>query len=216
MPDKAKASLLAYRPVASFVQNVASRSPAPGGGSVAALAGSLGAALTIMVSRLTIGKKAYADVENDMRRIEEIGKEHRDKLLELVDKDTDAFDAVMEAMRMFDDTPEQQVAKEKASLEATLGAIQIPLTVMELAVSMLPHTLEVANKGNINSISDIGVAGMMLRNALEGAAMNVMINLPGMEDKTKAEEFRSRMEKLLAEGNKIAEDVHKVVLSKLQ
>lgn len=216
MPDKAKASLLAYRPLASFVQNVASRSPAPGGGSVAALAGALGAGLTTMVSRLTIGKKAYADVEDDMRRIEEIGKEHRDKFLELVDKDTDAFDAVMEAMRMFDDTPEQQTVKEKASLEATLGAIQIPLTVMELAVSMLPHTLEVANKGNINSISDVGVAGMMLRDALEGAAMNVMINLPGMDDKAKAAEFRSRMEKLLAEGNEIAEDVHKVVLSKLQ
>ena len=216
MPDKAKASLLAYRPLASFVQNVASRSPAPGGGSVAALAGALGAGLTTMVSRLTIGKKVYADVEDDMRRIEEIGKEHRDKFLELVDKDTDAFDAVMEAMRMFDDTPEQQTVKEKASLEATLGAIQIPLTVMELAVSMLPHTLEVANKGNINSISDVGVAGMMLRDALEGAAMNVMINLPGMDDKAKAAAFRSRMEKLLAEGNKIAEDVHKVVLSKLQ
>jgi formiminotetrahydrofolate cyclodeaminase len=216
MTEKAKASLLAYRPVASFIQNVASRSPAPGGGSVAALAGSIGAALTIMVSRLTIGKKAYKEVEDDMRRIEDIGKEFRDKLLDLVDRDSDAFDAVMDAMRLPDNTPAEKAAKAEAERTATLGAIQVPLDVMELAVGMLPHTLEVANKGNVNSISDVGVAGMMLRDALEGAAMNVMINLPGMEDKTKAAEFKSRMEKVLAEGKEIADEIHRVVMEKLK
>ena len=216
MTEKAKASLLAYRPVASFVQNVASRSPAPGGGSVAALAGALGAGLTTMVSRLTIGKKAYKDVEDDMRRIEDIGKEFRDKFLDLVDKDSDAFDAVMDAIRLPDITADQKTAKEKASREATLGAIQVPLEVMEMAVNMLPHTLEVANKGNINSISDVGVAAMMLRDALEGAAMNVMINLPGMEDQEKAVEFRSRMENILTEGKKLADEAHRVVSEKLK
>jgi formiminotetrahydrofolate cyclodeaminase len=216
MTEKAKASLLAYRPLASFVQYVASRSPAPGGGSVAALAGALGASLTTMVSRLTIGKKAYKEVEDDMRRIEDIGKEFRDKFLDLVDRDSDAFDAVMDAIRLPDMTADQKAAKENASREATLGAIQVPLDVMELAVGMLPHTLEVANKGNVNSISDVGVAGMMLRDALEGAAMNVMINLPGMKDQSKAAEFKSRMEKMLAEGKKIADEINKVVLEKLK
>jgi formiminotetrahydrofolate cyclodeaminase len=216
MTEKAKASLLAYRPLASFVQNVASRSPAPGGGSVAALAGSLGAGLTTMVSRLTIGKKAYKEVEDDMRGIEEVGKEFRDKFLEMVDKDSNAFDAVMDAIRLPDMTDDQKKSKENASREATLGAIQVPLDVMEMAFDMLPHTLEVANKGNINSVSDAGVAGMMLRVALEGAAMNVMINLPGMEDPEKAANFKSHMENMLAEGRKIADEVHRVVLDKLK
>jgi len=216
MPSKAKASLLAYRPVASFIQSVASRSPAPGGGSVSALAGALGASLTVMVSRLTIGKKAYAQVEDDMRRIEDIGKDYRDKFLDLVDKDSDAFDAVMDAMRLPDDTAAQRTAKEDTSRKATLTAIQVPLDVMELAVGMLPHTLEIAKKGNVNSVSDVGVAGMMLRDALEGAALNVMINLPGLEDKVKAAEFKSRVEKLLAEGKQIAEDIQTTAWAKLK
>jgi formiminotetrahydrofolate cyclodeaminase len=216
MAEKAKASLLAYRPLASFVQNVASRAPAPGGGSVAALAGALGAGLTTMVCRLTIGKKQYADVADDLRPVEELGKEMRDKFLELVDKDTDAFDAVMDAMRLPDATPEQAAARDGASQAATVGAIEVPLTVMEMAVQMLPHTLEVAKKGNINSISDVGVAGMMLRSALDGAAMNVIINLPGLTDQAKAAEFKGRMETLQAEGWTIADDIRRVVLEKLQ
>jgi len=216
MSEKAKASLLVYRPVASFVQNVASRSPAPGGGSVAALAGALGAALTTMVCRLTIGKKQYASVESDLRKIEEYTKDMRDKFLELVDKDSDAFDAVMEAMRLPDDSSEQKSAKDKANREANLRAIQIPLEVMDLAVAVLPKTLEVAQKGNINSISDAGVAGMMLRSALDGAAMNVMINLPNFTDKAKSAEFKSRMETQLAIGGKLADDIQEVVLDKLK
>jgi formiminotetrahydrofolate cyclodeaminase len=216
MSEKAKASLLAYRPVASFVQNVASRSPAPGGGSVAALAGALGAALTTMVCRLTIGKKQYARVESDLRKVEEYSKDIRDRFLELVDKDSDAFDAVMDAMRLPEDSSEQKSAKDKASHEANLRAIQVPLEVMDLAVSVLPKTLEVAQKGNINSISDVGVAGMMLRSALEGAAMNVMINLPNFADKTKATEFKSQMETQLATGKKLADEIQEVVLNKLR
>ncbi len=216
MPEKAKASLLVYRPLASFVQNVASRAPAPGGGSVAALAGALGAGLSTMVCRLTIGKKQYADVADDLRPVEELGKDMRDKFMEMVDKDTDAFDAVMDAMRLPDETPQQAAAKEKAGQIATVGAIQVPLNVMEMAVEMLPNTLEVAKKGNINSISDVGVAGMMLLSALDGAAMNVIINLPGLTDQTQAAEFKTRMETLQAEGKKIADDIQRVVMEKLQ
>lgn len=183
---------------------------------MSALAGALGASLTVMVSRLTIGKKAYAQVEDDMRRIEDIGKDYRDKFLDLVDKDSDAFDAVMDAMRLPDDTAAQRTAKEDTSRKATLTAIQVPLDVMELAVGMLPHTLEIAKKGNVNSVSDVGVAGMMLRDALEGAALNVMINLPGLEDKVKAAEFKSRVEKLLAEGKQIAEDIQTTAWAKLK
>jgi glutamate formiminotransferase/formiminotetrahydrofolate cyclodeaminase len=216
MPEKAKASLLVYRPVASFVQNVASRSPAPGGGSVAALAGALGAALTTMVCRLTIGKKQYASVENDLRKIEEYTKDMRDKFLELVDKDSDAFDAVMDAMRLPDDSTAEKSAKENASREANLRAIQVPLEVMDLAVALLPKTLEVAQKGNVNSISDAGVAGMMLQSALDGAAMNVRINLPNLYDKSKATELKLRMETLLASGKKVADEIQQVVLGKLK
>ncbi len=216
MPEKAKASLLVYRPLASFVQNVASRAPAPGGGSVAALAGALGAGLSTMVCRLTIGKKQYADVADDLRPVEELGKDMRDKFMEMVDKDTDAFDAVMDAMRLPDETPEQAAAKEEAGQVATVGAIEVPLNVMEMAVEMLPNTLEVAKKGNINSISDVGVAGMMLLSALDGAAMNVIINLPGLTDQAKASEFKTRMEKLQTEGGKIADEIQRVVMEKLQ
>ncbi len=216
MPEKAKASLLVYRPLASFVQNVASRAPAPGGGSVAALAGALGAGLSTMVCRLTIGKKQYADVADDLRPVEELGKDMRDKFMEMVDKDTDAFDAVMDAMRLPDETPEQAAAKEEAGQVATVGAIEVPLNVMEMEVEMLPNTLEVAKKGNINSISDVGVAGMMLLSALDGAAMNVIINLPGLTDQAKASEFKTRMEKLQPEGGKIADEIQRVVMEKLQ
>ncbi len=200
--DKSQAALLANIPVASFIQNVASRSPAPGGGSVAALAGSLAAGLGAMVCRLTVGKKAYKDVEDEMRRLEKEFLTLRDKLRDNVDEDTFAFDDVMAALQM-PDGPEKDAALEEASRRAA----EVPLNTMELAVQTARLLVPVAEKGNVNSISDVGVGFHSLRTAFYGGMLNVRINtkdMPNSEWKKsvmeRVMELRQEFESLFEKG----------------
>ncbi len=181
MADKSQAALLANIPVASFIQNVASRSPAPGGGSVAAMAGSLGASLGAMVCRLTIGKKKYKEVEEEMRLLEKQLLPLRDKLREAIDEDTFAFDDVMAAFDLPKETPEEQRVRNQAIEQANQHAAQVPFTVMEYVFEAAGYLVPVAQKGNSNSISDVGVAGLCLHTAFEGAKLNVLINIKDIE-----------------------------------
>lgn len=185
--------MLALNTVSDFIDHVASDSPAPGGGSVSALGAALGAALTAMVCRLTIGKKKYEDVQAEM--IETLGQadELRAKLTSLIDQDTEAFNKVMSAFGMPRGTDEEKQRRSDAIQDATREATLVPLEAMKLAEKALVLARVVAEKGNVNSISDAGVAGLMIRAACEGAAMNVRINLATLKNASFVEETRTLM-----------------------
>ncbi len=187
--------MLTTKPLATFLDELASASPAPGGGSVAALAGSLGASLAAMVCRLTIGKKKYLDVEETMNTTLLQLEEHRKAFTQLVDRDTEAFNKVMEAYGLPKETEDQQALRSAAIQEATKEAALVPLEVMKRVIDTLALVKTVAERGNVNSASDAGVSALMLNAACESAGLNVMINLKSITDTEftgwRAEEMKS-------------------------
>ncbi|MGA3244590.1 MAG: cyclodeaminase/cyclohydrolase family protein [Bacteroidota bacterium] len=174
--------MLTERTVTQFLDELASNSPAPGGGSVAALAGATGAALASMVCNLTIGKKKYADVQDEMTHVLQQTEQLRKELALLIDKDTEAFNTVMAAFGLPKGTDQEQTARSAAIQEATKSATLIPLQVMKMCDKAMMPALTVAKKGNKNSASDAGVAALMLRAGCAGAALNVRINLGSLND----------------------------------
>ncbi len=185
--------MLTSKTVIEFLDEVASNSPAPGGGSVSALAGSLGAALTSMVCRLTIGKKKYFDVQSEMEAILNRSEELRGKLVSVIDEDTAAFNKVMAALAMPKETDEQKVQRNSALQEATKAATLVPMKLMELCEEGASLAQTVAEKGNRNSLSDAGVALLLLQAAAHGASLNVQINLPGLEDQRFRDEAHDKV-----------------------
>ncbi|MBD3401339.1 hypothetical protein GF420_00470, partial [candidate division GN15 bacterium] len=185
----------------TFVDDVASSSPAPGGGSVAAFAGSLAAALAAMVCRLTVGKKQYAEVKDELSQVRDRADDLRAELTGLVEKDKEAFDAVMAAFKEGGETLEN----------ATKHAADIPLTVMQKSLEAMELALVVAKKGNQNSISDAGVAGLMGQAAIEGAGYNVKINLTSLEDKGYVEKMKTEVESLRKKGEQVASEIRSTV-----
>jgi glutamate formiminotransferase/formiminotetrahydrofolate cyclodeaminase len=165
-----------------FADELSMDSPAPGGGSVAALCGALSAALTAMVANLTVGKKEYEAARPEMVATAVRAQELKDALLGAVDRDTKAFNKVMEAFRLPKTTSEQAEEKDRAVEEANKEATLVPLEVLEKSVEAVALAKVVAAKGNRNSVSDAGVAGLAGQAAGEGAAYNVLINLAGIKD----------------------------------
>ncbi len=207
--------MLATKRVSEFIDEVAASSPAPGGGSVSALVAALGSALTSMVCHLTIGKKKYEDVQDEMIRALGQADELRAKLTDLIDQDTEAFNGVMRAFGMSKDTEDQKLRRSEAIQEATRQATLVPLEVMKLSEQAITLAKAAAEQGNVNSISDAGVAGLILKAACEGAAYNVRINLATLKDarfvaetKTLADAMLTNVE-ILADG--IRERVEKVL-----
>jgi formiminotetrahydrofolate cyclodeaminase len=171
---------LVYQPVLGFVEQVASKAPAPGGGSVAALAGSLGSALLVMVTNLTIGKKNYVDVAARMTEIRAALEDLRAQLTERIDADTAAFNRFRAANKLPERDAAEVAAKQKELHAATLEAVKVPESTMNLCLSALGYAADIAEKGNVNTVSDAGTGAEMLLAGLEGAAANVLINLAGM------------------------------------
>lgn len=205
--------MLTKKTVEEFLSELASNSPAPGGGSVAALAGALGSALTAMVCNLTVGKKKYADVEEEIKKILEKIEPLREQFTALIDKDTQAFNKVMEAYSLPKDGDAQKAIRTAAIQSATKEATLVPLEVMKHCVDALALAKFVAEKGNTNSVSDAGVAALMLQAAAEGAALNVKINLAGINDVEfvgwKKEEVESVMKSCKKLSNEIMEIVNR-------
>jgi glutamate formiminotransferase/formiminotetrahydrofolate cyclodeaminase len=181
-----------------FADEVSTESPAPGGGSVAALAGSLAAALAAMVANLTVGKKGYEKVFDEMSAISEKAQEVKDRLLRAVDDDTEAFNDLMAAMRLPKATDEQKAAREAAMEEGYKKAAAVPLETASACLEALKLSFEVSEKGNSNSASDAGVAALMARAGVEGAALNVLINLPSIRDAKFREEHTRKAEEISA------------------
>ncbi len=165
-----------------FIESLAAPTPTPGGGSVAALSGALGVSLLSMVAGLTTGKKGYEAVQAEIAQARAALDPMRAQFLTLVEEDAKAFDKVMAGFKLPKTTDAEKAARSAAIQTANKGACEVPLKTMALAVEALKHGLVIAEKGNKNSITDAGVAGFCLKTALQGALLNVFINLPGIKD----------------------------------
>ena len=204
------------KPVSQFLDELASDAPAPGGGSVAALTGALGAALVSMVCNLTVGRKKYAEVEDEIRKVLDRSESLRVELGRLIEEDVSAFNRVSEAMKMPRDTEEQKAVRQDAVQKALKAATEVPMQVAAACTRVIELCEPVANMGNINAVSDAGVAVLMAEAALKSAALNVMINLAWIEDKGFVDEYNTRLTELLAGQSDVKDDVYKLVISKLQ
>ena len=183
---------LAGMTLRAFADELSSDSPAPGGGSVAALAGALGAGLAAMVANLSHAKKGFEAAQPRLEAIAVRGQQLKDRLLAAVDADTAAFDGLLAAMRMPKGTPAEQAAREAAVADATVAAIEVPLGVLEACPEVIALCLEVGKIGLQASRSDAGVGAQMARAAAAGAYQNVCINLPGLTDRRRGAALLAR------------------------
>jgi glutamate formiminotransferase/formiminotetrahydrofolate cyclodeaminase len=197
----AAATPLADLTVKSFVDLTSTDAPAPGGGSVAALMAAMSGALASMVANLTVGKKGYKNVWEEMKEVAPKAQLLKAAFLTAVDDDTRAFDAVMDSMRLPKKTEDEQRHRSEAIEQATKDAVDVPLSVLKRCREALPLVEAVAEKGNVNSLSDAGVAALSLRAAAGGALLNVLINLPGLSD-------RDYIDQTSREGLEVFDEVH--------
>jgi len=198
-----------------FLEQVQSKEPTPGGGSVSALAGALAAALAEMVCRLTIGRKAYESVREEFREMRKKLDSLRIELTYLIEKDARSFDSVILAMKKPKYTEHEIEIRNKAIEEATKIAAGVPLEVMEKSLEVMRLLPEIALKGNVNSVSDAGVANLAAKAAIEGASLNVRINLGSIKDGAFAERLKSRMENILSECDGLFAQTKRIVEEKL-
>jgi glutamate formiminotransferase/formiminotetrahydrofolate cyclodeaminase len=191
-----------------FLSELASSSPAPGGGSVAALAGSLAAALSSMVCNLTIGKEKYADVQEEIKETLNKSEKLRNDLIKLIDEDTEAFNDVMKAFKMPKDTEEQKNKRTEAIQEGYKIAANVPLKTAKTCEKILDLALIVAEKGNKNSITDAAVSAYMAQAGVKSAILNVTINLGSIKD----EDFVKKTSLITDELKKNADEKTKKIM----
>jgi len=199
-----------------FYEEVAAKTPTPGGGSVAAAAGALGAALNAMVCRLTIGKKKYKKVEDKMKDWRDRSEVLRRQLQEMIINDGKAFDDVMKAGKLPKDTDDEMKKRETAIAEATKHAAEVPLETAKMACEVLELAKDIAENGNVNSVTDAGVAALMAKAALEGAIYNVKINISGFEETEFVESMNSSSEELITKSTLLADEIKSIVESKIK
>jgi glutamate formiminotransferase/formiminotetrahydrofolate cyclodeaminase len=194
-----------------FVEELASPTPAPGGGSAAAYAGAMGAALVCMVAGLTIGKKKYAEVEDEMKDILSHATNLREELQQTVEDDAAAFEAVMGAFKLPKETPEQQTARTAAIEMATLNAAHIPLHVARNSVKVMALAVRCAEIGNLNAISDAASGVAMARAALTAAGYNVRININSLPDKSVGAHLFDELQNVETQAVTIEEKLRKLM-----
>jgi glutamate formiminotransferase/formiminotetrahydrofolate cyclodeaminase len=199
-----------------FANELSIDSPAPGGGSVAALAGALGSALTSMVANLTFGKKEYQDNWEEMKEVAVKAQRLKDELLRLIDRDSDAFNKLMDAFRLPKKTDEQIAEKDRVVEEATKEACLVPLDVMKNSLDVLKLARIVAERGNENAASDAGVASLMAKSAVEAAGLNVKINLPGIKDTEFITRMKTEVINLTTEANNLQNKIIEAVDHKIE
>lgn len=198
--------------IQEFAMQTASNEPVPGGGSISALAGSLAAALTEMVAGLTIGKKKYADVEEEMKSAVEPMKAVCAQLLDDIKRDSESFDQYMQALTLPKETEEEKEARTEAMQNGLKAAVEVPLSVAKAACGILPYAETMVIKGNRTAVTDALVATMMARTAVLGAGFNVKINLESIKD----QEYVDRIGKEVAELEKQAIEQEKKILAQAQ
>jgi len=201
--------------VKGFAEATASESPAPGGGSVSALAGALGASLGCMVANLSAHKRGWDDRWEEFSGWAEKGKYFYTALLGCVDEDTQAFNRLMDAFGLPKNTEEEKVSRKEAIQAATHHAIEVPLKVMQLACDSMEVMKAMAETGNPNSVSDAGVGALAARSAVMGAFLNVQINAEGLEDKSKVNDFLRKGEQMVANAQAMEGEILAIVNKKI-
>jgi len=196
---------------ASFLDDLAAATAAPGGGSAAAYAGAIGAALVAMVAGLTIGKKKYVAVEAAMQAVRVQAEELRKELTDAVEEDSAAFEAVRSAFKLPKETDEQQKARAAAVYIATINAAYVPLQTVKNAVKVIELAAHCAKDGNLNAISDAMSGAAMARAALTAAGYNVRINLNSLEDKSAGEKMLRELADLEKQADQIEKEIRKTM-----
>ena len=209
MLEEVSSNKLINNTLRSFADITASESPAPGGGSVSAYLGVLGVSLATMVANLSSHKKSWDERWKEFGDQAEQGQQLKDKLLKLVDADTESFNAIMNAFTLPKSTAEEKEIRSSAIQEATRKAIEIPLEVMKLSLESLSLIKSMANTGNPNSVSDAGVGALCARSAVMGAFLNVKINCTSYED-------ANFVNQIIGEGQQIEDAAIKVEQEILQ
>ncbi len=214
LEDESSAPLNAMS-LKEFANETASESPAPGGGSISAYVGSLGAALGGMVANLSAHKRGWDHRWEEFSSWAEKAKVSQNKLLKLVDEDTNAFNQIMAAFGLPKSSSEEKAARSQAIQDATLNAIQTPLEVMRTAFQSMEAIEAMAAIGNPNSVSDAGVAALCAKTAVHGAYLNVLINLDGFKDQEKAAELKHEATELLFQAESKEQAILKQVMEKI-
>lgn len=204
--------MLINKNITDFVATTASNEPVPGGGSIAALAGALAAALSEMVANLTIGKKKYVEVEAEMIEIAAVLQNKREKLIELIDKDASSFDDVMKAFKLPKETEADKAKRTEAIQEGTKYAASVPLDTAKVAFSIMEYSKVVVEKGNKNAVTDGAVSAMMARTAVLSALMNVKINLGSIKDQAFVENMTKEVIELEEKAIKFEQEILKSVV----
>ena len=199
-----------------FLQETASESPAPGGGSIAAYIGSLGAALTTMVANLSSHKRGWDERWEEFSKLAEQGQSYILKLEKLVDQDTDAFNEIIRCFRLNENTSEEKKIKTDSIQKATLNAIQIPLKVMSTSLELMNLIQTLVQKGNPNSVSDVGVAALCARSAVLGAYLNVVINAKDYTDLSHRKKLLKDASEIQQKAIKLEAKIIKKTLQKIQ
>ena len=215
LKDKADSKLVSMELVA-FADETASESPAPGGGSISAYVGSLGASLATMVANLSSHKKGWDDRWKEFSDWAEKGQAAKDELIRLVDQDTAAFNKIMTAFSLPKSTDEEKTIRTQAIQDATKFAIEIPFKVMEVSIKSMEVIKAMAEVGNPNSVTDAGVGALCARTAVIGAFMNVKINASGYNDKAYVKDIIAKGEKIEQEAIAIETAVIKIVNDKIK
>lgn len=204
--------MLADKTLKAFLDETASKAPVPGGGSIAAMGAATAAALTEMVANLTIGKKGYEDVQEEMTELASTLPDVRNGFIADIDRDADAFNKVMDAFKMPKDSDEEKAERRQAIQNGMKNAASVPLEVARNAFGIMELAAKVVEKGNKNAVTDGAVAAMMARTAVLSALFNVKINLGSIKD----EEFVKRVSEEVSQLEAKVQEVEKDILSKVE
>jgi len=199
-----------------FVEVLASKEPVPGGGGAAALAGAIGTALGNMVGSLTVGKKKYADVQEDIIELKRRADELQAEFIRLIARDAEVFEPLSKAYGMPKDTPIQQEEKDRVMAAALKGCCEVPLEIMEKCCVAIKLHAQFAEKGTAIAISDVGCGVVLCKAALQAASLNVFINTKFMKDRPLAEEYNKLANEMLGEYTAKADQIYEDVAARFK
>ncbi len=200
----------------NFLTELSSKAPVPGGGGASALVGAAGCSLGTMVGNLTLGKKKYADVQEDIQELIIKSEKLKEELLELINEDAKAFEPLSKAYGLPKDTPEEIAYKDEVMEKALYEASIVPLNIMKKIYEMILCHDEYAAKGTRIAISDVAVGVVFCKSALLGASMNVFINTKSMKNRDTANKLNAEANKLIADGSAIADRIFNQISQSFQ
>lgn len=200
------------KPVTQFLSELSSNAPVPGGGGASAAVGAFAAALGMMVTNLTIGKKKYADYEEEVKAVRDRLEGLRDQLIDLVDGDAVAFEPLSKAYSIPKDDPERDTIMENALYEASV----VPMSIMETVLAAAKELEVLVEKGSKLAVSDVGVGILFAQAAIEGASLNVYINTKSMKDRERAAALDAKADAIIAEGAALKARIYDGVLAAIK